>query len=440
MDDNNSLSEHQVKKIINKGIIDYQLIIDCIHCGLCLNYCPTYIELGLEMDSARGRIYLIRALVEGKVDYSDSLYNHIDLCVECRACEPVCPSGVKYSRIIEPARDILENEKKYKWFDKFLKNIIYKKFLPNQKVLLVLFWFLWFYQKFGIQWLVRKSKILKLLSERFYEAEILFPKIPRPSKRKYIKEVMEPQGEKRYRVGFLKGCVSEFMFADINIATVNVLLKNNCEVITPEDQVCCGALHIHFAETQVARELAKKNIEVFEKLNLDVIVVNSAGCGAFMKEYPELLKNDTEYSEKAKIFSKKVKDISEFLNEIKINEEFGELKMKVAYNDACHLVHAQGIKIEPRELLNKIPGLKLIEILESDVCCGSGGVYNIKHPDMAKRLLKRKMDNINSTEAEAVACGNTGCIIQLLKGSENNNLKIFHTIELLDIAYKNSGK
>ena len=426
-------SENQ--KIINKGKINYDLILGCIHCGLCLNDCPTYIELGLEMDSPRGRIYLMRALSEERINLSESLFRHIDLCLGCRACETACPSGVKYARLIEQTREILEPQKKYSSVEKFLKSLVYEKIIPSQKRLLALFWFLWFYKKFGIQWMVRKLKILKLISKRLYEAEILLPDIPRPSKRKLIRQLMKPTGKRRYRIGFFKGCITEFMFIDINVATVNVLLKNGCEVITPENQVCCGALHIHGAETNIAKELAKKNIEVFEKLNLDAIVANTAGCSVVLKEYPELLKDEIDYYVRAKIFSSKVKDISEFLYEIQINDKFGEVSMRVAYHDSCHLAHGQGITKEPRELLKMIPGLELIEIPESDVCCGSAGIYNIIHPEMAKRLLKRKMDNIHSTAAEAVVCGNTGCIIQLLKGAQNN-LKVFHTIELIDMAYK----
>ncbi|NVM01427.1 MAG: (Fe-S)-binding protein [Candidatus Helarchaeota archaeon] len=425
------------QKMLNKGEIDYDLILDCIHCGLCLNNCPTYIELGLEMDSPRGRIYLMRALSEGRINATESLFRHIDLCLECRACETACPSGVKYARLIEKTRDILEPQKKYSLVEKLLKNVVYEKILPSQKNLLGVFWFLWLYQKFGIQWIVRKLKILKLISNRLYEAETLLSDIPRPSKRKLIRKAMKPEGERRYKVGFFKGCISEFMFIDINIATVNVLLKNGCEVITPENQICCGALHIHGAENKLAKELAKKNIDVFEKLNLDAIIVNAAGCSAVLKEYPELLKDEIDYYDKAEVFSKKVKDISEFLYEIQIYDEFGEINMKVAYHDACHLSHAQGITKEPRELLKMIPGLELVEIPEPDICCGSAGIYNIIHPEMAKRLLKRKMDNIYSTGAEAVVCGNTGCIIQLLKGAENN-LKVFHTIQLINLAYKNN--
>jgi len=379
----------------------------------------------MEMDSPRGRIYLIRSLTEGRIDYSASLNRHIDLCLECRACETACPSGVKYARLVEAARETLEPAKEYTWIEKLLKVLVFKKVIPFQKRLLYIFWFLWFYQKSGIQWIVRKLKILKIISKRFYETEILLINIPKPSKRKYIKRIMQPSEEKRFRVGFFKGCVSEFMFIDINIATINVLLKNGCEVITPDEQCCCGALHIHGSETEVAKKLARKNIEIFERLNLDAIIVNAAGCSAVLKEYPLILKDDVDYIERAEVFSKKVKDISEFLSEIDMNEKFSEVNMRVAYHDSCHLAHAQGITEEPRELL-KIP--------ESDVCCGSAGIYNIKHPEMAKKLLERKMNNINSTNPDAVACGNTGCIIQLIKGADNN-LKVFHTVELINMAY-----
>ena len=432
-------SENKMKKIIDRGKIDYDLILDCIHCGLCLNDCPTYLELGLEMDSPRGRIYLMRSLSEGKIDYSESLSRHIDLCLQCRACETACPSGVKYARLVEAAAEIMEPLKDYTWIEKFLKILIFGKIITYQKRLLAIFWFIWLYQKSGIRWIFRKFKILRLISKRFYEAETLLIDVPKPSKRKYIKDVMKPAGETRHRVAFFKGCISEFMFIDINIATVNVLLKNGCEIVTPADQVCCGALHIHGSEIEIARKLARKNIEVFEKLNLDAVVVNAAGCSAVLKEYSLILKNDVDYCKRAEVFSNKVKDISEFLFEIGVNDDFGEINMKVAYHDSCHLAHAQGITEEPRALLRKIPGLKLIKIPESDVCCGSAGIYNIKRPEMAKRLLKRKMDNINSTNPEAVACGNTGCIIQLMKGVDSN-LKVFHTVELIDMAYKNSIK
>ena len=423
------------KKIIDK--MEYDKILDCIHCGLCLNVCPTYLELGLEQDSARGRIYLMRMYAEDKIEVSESFIRHIDLCLICRACEPACPSGVNYSRLVETAREILDEKKHYTFIERCLKNLVYKRIMASRKRLAVMFWFIWLYQKTGIQFLVRKTRMLKVISKRLYAAELLLPGLPIPSKRKSVKREMKPFGEKKYRVGFLKGCIGEFMFIDLNIATIDVLQRNGCEVVVPDEQVCCGALHIHGAERESAKNLARKNIDVFGKLDLDAVVVNAAGCSAFMKEYPELLEDDEDYRERAEKFSKKVKDISEFLFEIGINEDFGELPVTAAYHDSCHLANVQGIKMEPRALLKKIPGLELKEIEESEICCGSAGVYNVLRPDMAQRLLKRKMDNIYAANAGVVTCGNTGCMIQLMKGARGNKLKVLHTVELIDMAYKN---
>lgn len=416
--------------------------LDCIHCGLCLSSCPTFTELGLEMDSPRGRIYLMRANAEDRLSISENFVKHIELCLGCRACETACPSTVHYGKMLENARWRINASIKKSSLERHVYHIVFDELIPKHKNLGLLFRLLRWYQKSGIEWLMKYTPLRSLLPKRFREMVSLLPPLPSPHVRTLLKESMPAEGEVRHKVGLLRGCIADYMFSHVNLATARVLQKNGCEIIVPSDQKCCGALHLHSGYIEEGKELARRNIEVFEKTGVEVIVVNASGCGAAMKEYDQLLKDDPLFAERAKAFSAKVKDITEFLVEIDAVPAQSPLKKKVVYHDACHLAHGQKIRTQPRDVLKKLAGVDIVPLNESEFCCGSAGTYNILHPEMSNRLLERKTQNIIAANGDIVATGNPGCLIQIQAGlrQQGKNIPVVHTIELLDIAYRNGEK
>ncbi|MFQ6040116.1 MAG: (Fe-S)-binding protein, partial [Candidatus Poribacteria bacterium] len=411
----------------------------CAHCGLCLPGCPTYRELSMEMDSPRGRIYIMRALVDGRLPVDEKFAEHIYRCLVCRACETACPSGIHYGRLIEEAREVFEENFKRPLSQRILQNLVFKRVFPNQKLLGFTFWMIWLYQRLGIRWLARNLGIMKLMG-RMGEAEKILPDIPSPLLKYSLKRVINAKGERKHRLGFFPGCMMIHIFPSVNLATARVLAENGCDVITPQKQQCCGALHTLSGIKEPALRLARQNIDIFEKIDVEAIIVNCAGCGAALREYSHLLANDPDYAEKAENFSRKVRDISEFLAEIDVKPPKGEIARRVTYDDPCHLLHGQKVKEQPRMLLQSIPGLELVELKQADRCCGSAGVYNVLQPEMSMRLLDDKMKNIAETDAEIVVTGNPGCLIQIGLGvkQHNLNMRVMHTVELLDLSYRNS--
>jgi len=419
--------------------LDYDKLLDCIHCGFCLPTCPTYAVLGLEMDSPRGRVHLMRAVADGKIEVTENFRTHIDQCLGCRACETACPSGVRYGELVEHARWWIERHRPRSRTQRFLRRVAFRGLLPSPRRLALVFWPLWLYQQSGLQGWVRRGGFLRVLPGRLDQAEGFLPRLPNPRLRRHWTQGLIPaEGQRRSRVGLLRGCIADFMFADVNLATVRVLAKNGCEVVIPKAQTCCGALQAHNGDRETAIELARKNIDAFEGAEVDAIIVNAAGCGATMKEYGELLRHDPAYREKAKAFSRQVKDVTEFLAEIPLRNPLKEVRGKVAYHDACHLAHGQGIRVQPRKLLQAIPGVTLVPLKESDWCCGSAGIYNITQPELSMQLLERKMAHLAETGADIVAAANPGCLIQIRKGVETwkLNVEVVHPIELLDRAYR----
>ena len=416
----------------------YEKFLDCVHCGLCLPACPTYAELGLEMDSPRGRIYLMRAYAEGRIDITDNLVHHVYQCLDCRACETACPADVHYGSIVELARAEIEKKRPRSGGQQWLRNLIFKRLLPSSVLLHLSFLPLRVYQKSGMRKLVRKLGLLNLLPKQLKTMESMLPQLPQRSLKRGIRSVNPSEGPRQHRVGLVSGCLMNEMFTHINLATVNVLTRNGCEVVVPGNQTCCGALQVHSGERETAKGLARRNIKVFEQAEVDVVIINAAGCGAQLKEYDELLEDDPEYGERAQAFTEKVKDVSEFLGEISLNETLGRVDARVAYHDACHLAHGQQIREQPRSLLGKIPGIELVELGESDWCCGSAGVYNITHPEMAERLLSRKITHVNKASPDIVATGNPGCILQIQHGidQEGKQIEVLHPVQLLDRAYQ----
>jgi glycolate dehydrogenase iron-sulfur subunit len=405
----------------------------CVHCGLCLNACPTYRELRVEMDSPRGRIYQMAQVTSGAA-ITDSYIEHIELCLACRGCETACPSGVRYGHLVEAARAEIESQRVRPWQVRWLRWLVFEKLLPSRLNIGIAGTILYLYQVTGLKWLLR---VLGVLPGKLRDIESLAPEIEAPFFFPYYGKVLPAQGQQRYRVAFLGGCIANVSFARLNAATVRVLQKNGCEVSIPEAQTCCGALHVHSGLAEQARKLARWNIDAFLDGDFDAIITNAAGCGSTLKEYGELLEHDQAYAEKSRRFSAQVKDVTEFLASIDLNPSMRELPIVVTYQDSCHLAHGQKIRSAPRKLLNAVPGLQLREMPLADLCCGSAGIYNILHTAMAMALLSKKMDSIKTVDAQVIVTANPGCMLQLSAGVRKygRGERVAHVVEILDEAY-----
>lgn len=408
----------------------------CVHCGLCLNACPTYRELGVEMDSPRGRVYQMIKVAEG-APISPSYLEHIGLCLACRACESACPSGVQYGRLIEAARAHITAEVKPPWHVRLAHRFVFGHLLESRALLTVAGSLLWLYEASRLQKLVRALGFLKLLGP-LGRLEQLTPPAETPFFFSSIGKTYPAHGERRYRVGFLAGCIANVSFARLNEATLRVLQQNGCDVVLPEGQTCCGALHVHSGYREEARRLARRNIDAFLAGGFDAIITNAAGCGSTLKEYGELLAEDPEYAEKARRFTSLVRDVNEFLAGIELNREMGEFPFRVTYQDSCHLAHGQRVRVQPRKLLEAVPGLTLREMAGSDLCCGSAGIYNVVENQMAMAILEKKMAAIADTGAEVIATANPGCMLQLRAGARmyGRGQRVMHVVEILDEAYR----
>ncbi len=410
----------------------------CVHCGLCLNACPTYRELGVEMDSPRGRIYQMVQVASG-APVTDSYREHIDLCLACRGCETACPSGVKYGRLIEAARADIERRTSRPLFARVARTAIFDYLLPSRALLRLAGAGLWMYQRSGIQRMVRGSGILNRMGN-LGDVESLAPLVERPFFFRHMGSVFPAQGERKHRVALLSGCIANLCFARLNEATVRVLQANGCEVTIHEGQTCCGALHVHAGLRDRARILARENIDALAGAGFDAILTNAAGCGSTLKEYDELLEHDPAYAERARRFVGLMKDVTEFLAGIGLNPKMGEVRGIVTYQDSCHLAHGQRVRSAPRELLRAVPGLTLREMPMSDLCCGSAGIYNVVHTEMALSLLDKKMQSVNSTQADRIVTANPGCMLQLRAGvaRHGRGQQVSHVVEVLDEAYRSA--
>jgi glycolate oxidase iron-sulfur subunit len=399
----------------------------CVHCGLCLPNCPTYLLTGYEAESPRGRIHLIAALNEGRVTANDAYRHHLELCLVCRNCESVCPSGVHFGRIMEAGRAQLYERASLSRGERLFRRLAFKELLPHPARLRVLFAMLLMYQRCGLQALVRGSR---LLPPAVAQAERLLPELPSPFSPRW--EVYPAEGEARFRVGLFTGCVMPLVYGPVHAATLRVLRHNGCEVHVPRKQVCCGALNVHGGEQEVTRELARKNFRAFLGRGLDAIVVNSAGCGAIMKEYGELLS-----SEEACEFARLTRDVTEFLASIELRPFRQPVHRVVTLQESCHLVHAQRIKDAPRALLAAIPGVELREMGHPDLCCGSAGLYMMTQQDMSARILHDKMGEIAATGAATIVTANPGCMMQLDRGVRRAGLvaDVKHVVELIDEGF-----
>ena len=408
----------------------------CVHCGFCLQACPTYVETGLETESPRGRIALMKAVNEGRIGITPTVFQHWDLCIQCRACEVACPSGVPYGRLIEATKANVELHRKPRLLPRLAAAVLLKRVLPSQRRLTALIVGLRLYQRSGLQRLVRWSRILRLVSARMASLEASAPEVP-GSSFKATGQVVPAAGERRGRVALLSGCVMPLIHGPEMDAVTRVLARNGCEVVVPEEQVCCGAINSHSGDLETARKLARRNVSVFLETGVDAVVVASAGCGIRMKEYGELLEHDREYSEEAERLSAQVKDIHEFLVGLPFVPPAGRLDYRVTLQDSCHLSHAQRITEAPRELLRSIPGVEVVEMANSSRCCGAGGTYTITQRDFSLRLLDNKMEAVQDTGADVLATANPGCHMQLRNGVQRAGLNadVRYVTDLLDESY-----
>jgi len=411
-----------------------EIIDKCVHCGFCLPACPTYVLWGQEMDSPRGRIYLMKLAAEGAAQITPKWVSHFDTCLGCMACMTACPSGVDYGKLIEATRAQIERNFLRTASEKRHRHFLFETFTRPDS-LRRLRTPLLAYQKSGLQALVRGLGLLKLLPKKWQAMEALLPKF---APQEAVPEVTPVAGVKRRRVGLLLGCVQREFFSQVNAATARVLAAEGCEVVAPQAQTCCGALLVHAGEEAAAIDLAKKTIDVFEQANVETIVTNAAGCGSNVKEYGHLLRDVPEYADRARNFSAKCKDVSEVLAELAPRSQRHPLKLRVAFHDSCHLQHAQGVQAQPRALLASIPGIELVEIPESAICCGSAGIYNLVQPDAAKSLGDRKAELVSQLKVDVVATGNPGCILQLQAALARQHQKtpVVHTIQLFDASLR----
>lgn len=416
---------------------NYAEILRCTHCGLCLDQCPTYRVLGVEADSPRGRIYQMRAVAEGRYKVNADFARHMDVCLACRACETACPANVGYGRLVEAARWQAVASLPMSRRERFLRWLILRQLFPHPGRLRWAGRLLKLYQRSGLQALVRRTGILRLLSPTSAQTESLAPHFgdffPAARNQFYL-----ARGKSRGTVAFFSGCIMPLAYGATNLATVRVLQRNGFHVLVPAGQGCCGAIHIHTGERPTAKELARRNIDAFLREEVEAIITNAAGCGVALKEYAELLHDDPVYAERAKAFSAKVKDVNEFLAEKGFALPQGEIKARVTYQDPCHLAHGQKVRSQPRAILQAIPGLQLVEMRDADRCCGSAGIYNVVHHDLSMKVLEEKMENVKATGAEMIVSANPGCMLQLEAGCRRAglNLPVVHVVDLLDRAYR----
>jgi len=421
----------------------FEKISACVHCGLCLEACPTYRELRVEMDSPRGRIYLMKGILEDRLEPTPEVLRHLDQCLDCRACETACPSGVNYSDILEKTRTVLEPERGRGWITRILRWFLFRKVLPNRPWQHVLFKILWVQQILGLtaigRWLARRGLVPGRLGAMIRQA----PRVPRASFRARHKKEFDLQtgvltfkakGPRKRRVALFTGCLADQLLAEVNEATVRVLTENGCDVDVLATEQCCGALHIHNGARDQAKDLAARNVGAFGGGDYDAILTNAAGCSAELRHYGELLDGDPD----AKEFGGKIRDISEWLVDQGFASPPGTLPGKVAYDEPCHLLHAQKISQPPKTLLGSIPGLEAVPLEDADACCGSAGIYSVTEPKLAKEVLQRKIDCILKSGAQIVATGNPGCILQIRHGLREAGVavRVAHPVELLAEAYQ----
>ena len=408
-----------------------ELIDDCVHCGFCLPHCPTYLNWGEEMDSPRGRIDLMRGLRTGQMPMTPTVVAHFDRCLGCMACVTACPSGVRYDVLIEETRAYVDRKYRRGFWDRLHRWMIFQVF-PYPRRLRAMAAFLLVYVWTGMRWLVRHTGVLKLVPSRMRQLEELQPPVTLRSVFSQLPARVPAAGERRMRVALVAGCVQRIFNPGVNDATIRVLAAEGCDVIVPAGQGCCGALSMHAGREEESLRFARDLIERFSREPVDAVVINAAGCGSHLKDYVRLFPDDP----RAREFAAKVRDVNELLAALPPRAPRRPLQLRVAMHDACHLVHAQRIKAQPRKLLGAIPGLTLVEVPDSEQCCGSAGIYNLVQPQSAEQIGQRKVDNVLSTRAELLASANPGCTLQIQKilRERGKRLPAAHPIEILDAS------
>jgi glycolate oxidase iron-sulfur subunit len=418
-------------------MLDRKLIDECVHCGFCLPACPTYQSWGQEMDSPRGRIYLMRAHAEGRMPLSGTLVTHFDRCLGCLACVTACPSGVKYDVLIEQTRAEIEHTHARSLGERLFRGLLFALF-PYPARLRWLGWFQLLYQWSGLRWLLRRLGAFRLVPARLAQLEALAPSLSPGQLLAQLPAFSPAQGTRRRRVALLAGCVQRVYFPEVNQATLRVLSAEGCDVSVPAGLGCCGALSLHAGREAEAQAFARKAITILEREDVDTILVNAAGCGSAMKHWSRLLASDAEWRPRAERLEAKVKDVSEFLTELEPVAPRQPLPLRVAYHDACHLSHGQKLRAEPRSLLRAIPGVELLDIPDAEQCCGSAGVYNLLEPASAQQIGKRKADNIRSVNPEVLVSANPGCALQIQSqlGAAGASIRTAHLVEIVDASIR----
>jgi len=411
----------------------------CVHCGLCLNHCPTYRLWGQEADSPRGRIRQMQLVDEGRIALGKGFVTHIDRCLDCRACETACPSGVEYGKLVEAARAQIEQGYSRPLASRLARDFVYRRLLPYPRRIARAARMLRIYQRSGLAALVRSAGILNVLG--LADREGLLPKIDSEFFFDHLGKTFQASGPRRARVAFFAGCVAQVTFSDLNRATIRVLQANGCDVVVPAGQVCCGALSAHAGVRDVARDLARTNFAAFQAKDFDAIITNAAGCGSTLKEYTHLFAPGIAEHEKAAEFTAKMRDVSEFLVSLGLTATLQELPVRVTYQDSCHLVHGQKIREAPRELIRAVPGVQFVEMQSADQCCGSAGVYNVTQTEASLEILALKMQSAGATNAEIIVTANPGCILQLRAGVaiHKTGQEVLHVVEFLDRAIHGSN-
>lgn len=411
---------------------EYRDYVRCVHCGLCLNHCPTYRLWGREADSPRGRIRQMFLVDRGEMPLDEAFVTHIDRCLDCRACETACPSGVEYGKLVELARGQIRQNYRRPARSKFLRDFFYRQVLTHQGRMALLARTIRFYQRAGLEGLANASGVLRILG--LEKRSQLAPPIDRRFFSTDTKRVFPAQGKRRARVAFFAGCIARMTFTEMNEATIRVLQANGCEVVVPAGQWCCGALAVHAGYRDEARDLARRNLDIFLAEDYDAIVTNAAGCGSTLKEYALLFPPGNKEHERAEAFDRKVRDVTEFLDGLGLVAPLRPLNLRVTYQDSCHLLHGQKVREAPRRLIAAVPGVEFVEMKLPDQCCGSAGVYNITETNTAMELLDRKMEDARSTGADTIVTANPGCILQLRAGTKlaSTGQQVLHVVELLD--------
>ncbi|USD14247.1 (Fe-S)-binding protein [Priestia megaterium] len=426
-----------VSNYLWKDAPDEKKWADCVHCGMCLESCPTYEITGQEQHSPRGRVHLIKSVAEGKISVNEQFTDPVFACLDCRACTTACPANVDVGGLIEEARGQIRQAMPLTGWKGMISKFFLKELFPHSHRLEAAGSLLKLYQKSGMQKMMRTTGMLNMMPTHLAEMEHVMPKITRSVRKKYKKKrVLKAKAERKAEVAFLTGCIMDVMFSDINEATLNVLRRNGNDVVIPPSQTCCGALHVHAGDRDMGRQLAKKNIEAFQ--HADTVIVNAAGCGCMLKEYPELFREEEqEWLEKAEVFAEKVQDISKYLHDTGYRPPQTTLHKRITYHDACHLAHGQGVREEPRDILLSIPGVEMVHMANADRCCGSAGIYNLTNPDMAGAVLQSKMEHVPH-DVEMISMGNPGCMLQIAVGVKKygRSQQIVHTVQLLEWAYQ----